>query len=102
MKKLILVLLSVALLVGAGLITLAVIYRYDNIKDQQQLQGEREEALLNAKIADARVPLEDEIASLKAGYNTLHAECLKGKASYDLLTLTNQRKVGEPACGSAK
>src|SRR5688572_18766099 len=102
MKKLILVLASIALIIGAGLITLAIVYKYENIKAEKSLREEQRKADINRTVADVRTPLEDEVASLKAGYNTLHAECLKGKASYDLLTVANQRKVEVPACGSAK
>jgi hypothetical protein len=102
MKKLILILLSVALIIGAGLITLAVIYRYDNIKQEKALQESQRKADMNSTVAKAKWPLEDELAKLKGEYNTLHAECLKGKASYDLLTVANQRKVEIPACGSTK
>lgn len=102
MKKLILVLASIAVVIAAGLATLAVVYRYENIKASQKLQNQREAAEQNKKIAEAKWGLEDQITSLKTDYNTLHTECLKGNASYDLLTVANQRKVERPTCGSAK
>lgn len=102
MKKLILILLSVALIIGAGLITLAVIYRYDNIKAEKSLREEQRKAEIGKTVAEAREGLEAENAALKGEFNTLHAECLKGAAAYPLLTTANKARVEVPTCGIAK
>lgn len=102
MKKLTLVLVSVAILIAAGLATLAVIYKYENVQAEKAQQVEQQRAEINKTVAEAKWQLEDANAVLKADYNRLHAECLKGASAYPLLTTANKTRVEVPACGSAK
>lgn len=102
MKKIILALLSVAILIGAGLITLAIVYKYENVKEEKAQQIRQEQADINRTVAQAKWALEGDITKLTQEYNTLHAECVKGAAAYPLLTAANKAKVQNPACGLAK
>lgn len=102
MKKLLLILTSLAIIIAIGLTTLAVIYRYDNIRADKALQESQRKADIDKTVAQAKQTLEDDIAALKQDYNALHAECLKGAGAYPLLTAANKAKVEVASCGLAK
>lgn len=98
MKKLLVVLLAIALFCAAGLTTLAVMYRYENIKTEQRLKADKakaDAASAQAKIVNAK---DDELAALKAHNATLVAECQKGVAAYERLTPYTQTLVPAPNC----
>jgi len=97
MKKLLLIVVAIAVVVGGAF---AATYHYKNYQNKKALET-KAAAVEAAKAKEAELqPFMDRVSELKGQYNSQVAECEKGRVAYDKLSQAVKNQTPAPVCGT--